>query len=229
MKVKLLGSRGEIPLSQPGFRNHSGVLIDHRILCDAGEKKHLEYFPELVLISHLHPDHAFFVKDPDKNQLNIPVLAPDNPKNFPFLGILSAPVIFSGYRITPVPTIHSSRVQSQGYLIEKEHKRLFYSGDLIGLAPGYESLLQNLDVVITEASFIKKGGLIRTSATGARYGHAGIPDLNNLFKPLTKHIIFVHFGSWFLKDPEKGRLKIEALAPEGMKLDIGAEGREFVI
>ena len=62
MKIKVLGSRGEIDFSAPGYENHSGVLIDDTILFDIGEEKYLEYHPEYIFITHLHPDHAYFVR-----------------------------------------------------------------------------------------------------------------------------------------------------------------------
>jgi len=38
MRIKILGTRGEIELSKPQHHNHSGILFDETILCDAGEK-----------------------------------------------------------------------------------------------------------------------------------------------------------------------------------------------
>lgn len=229
MNIRILGARGEIPLSKPFYQKHSGVLINGKLLCDLGEKEYLKYSPQLILITHLHPDHAFFIRDREEYNIKSIVLAPENSKNFKFITVCSAPVMIDDYKITPIPTQHSAKVKSQGYLIEKEGKRIFYSGDLVDISPDQYSLLENLDAVITEASFIRKGGLVRKTAWGVKYGHTGVPDLISLFSKFTHHIIFTHFGSWFLKDPVKGRIKIESMAPEGMKVDIGYEGREFEV
>jgi hypothetical protein len=47
---------------------------------------------------------------------------------------------------------------------------------------------------------------------GERWGHAGVPNLIRMFKPLTKKIILTHFGSWFCRDVAKGNDAIRALA-----------------
>jgi len=95
----------------------------------------------------------------------------------------------------------------------------------------YHKLLKNLDLVITEASFYRKGGLVRRGGkTGEIYGHTGVPNLINLFKKFTSHIIFLHFGSWFYKDIKKAQKRFARLAKEnGIKITVGYEGLEIKI
>jgi glyoxylase-like metal-dependent hydrolase (beta-lactamase superfamily II) len=62
MNIKILGTRGEIKVSAPYHSRHSGVLIDNTLLLDCGEPEFLDYKPQAILITHLHPDHAFFVR-----------------------------------------------------------------------------------------------------------------------------------------------------------------------
>ena len=59
MKIKILGTRGEIKVSAPKHSNHSGILADGKIMFDVGEKKFLSLDPKYIFITHLHPDHAF--------------------------------------------------------------------------------------------------------------------------------------------------------------------------
>jgi hypothetical protein len=54
MKIKVLGTRGEIKASLPEHANHSGVLIDDVILLDIGEKQFLNCHPKYIFITHLH-------------------------------------------------------------------------------------------------------------------------------------------------------------------------------
>jgi ribonuclease BN (tRNA processing enzyme) len=229
MHIKILGARAEIDLSKPHYLKHAGLLINNEILCDAGEKEFLNYDPLCILITHLHPDHAFFIREKVRQEIAIWTVAPENPGQLDFLHVATSPFTFGKYKITPIPTVHSLKVKSQGYLIEKDNKRVFYSGDVAGIDPNYYHQLQNLDAVITEASFIRRGGVVRKNALGYRYGHTGVPDLIQLFKQFTRHIIFTHFGTWFLKDTEKGKIKIKALVPEGVTLDIGYDGKVFEI
>jgi hypothetical protein len=93
----------------------------------------------------------------------------------------------------------------------------------------YHRLLENLDLVITEGSFIRSKGLVRVDpATGQPFGHNGIPDLVKLFSRFTRFIVITHFGTWFFKDVAKSQQKLESLgngvrviaAYDGMNLDV---------
>ncbi len=197
MKIKILGTRGEIKAKSPYHSKHSGILIDHIFLFDLGEKEYLKLNPKHIFITHLHPDHAFFVRKEEKLKRKF-----YTPENF------KTKKQFGKYQISSIPTIHSKKVKSQAYLIQKNNKKILYTGDLIWIAKKYHSALKNLDLVITEASFIRKGGVIRRDKkTQEIYGHNGIPDLINLFKKFTNQILFMHFGSWFYKDIPKAKRK----------------------
>lgn len=213
MKIKILGTRGEIESTLPKHSKHSGVLIDNKIMFDLGEKEFLKYKPKAIFITHLHPDHAFSIINPTK--INIPIYAPEN-----FAGqkirLLKKKIKIDGYAIIPIPTHHSKLVKSTAYLIEKKPDKILYTGDVIWINKEHHHLLQNLDLVITEGSFIRKGGMIRRDKSGKLYGHAGIPNLIRLFAPFTKNILFMHFGSWFYKDTEKAHQKIARLGEENL-------------
>ena len=197
MKIKILGTRGEIESSTPYHSRHSGVLIDKTILLDLGEKEFLRYQPKYILITHLHPDHAIFVKEPIKTK--IPIYAPERYKK----------ITIDSYQITAIPTHHSKKVKSVAYLIKKGKQKMLYTGDIIWIDKKYHHLFKNLDLVITEGSFIRKGGLVKKDKkTNEIYGHTGIPNLINLFKNFTKHILFIHFGTWFYKDIKKAKRKL---------------------
>jgi hypothetical protein len=93
----------------------------------------------------------------------------------------------------------------------------------------YFKMPKSLDLVITEASFLRKGELIRKNKQGKLFGHNGIPDLVNLFEKFTGRIVFTHFGTWFLKDISFGIQKIKSMETNGLKLDIAFDGAEFEI
>lgn len=199
MKIQILGTRGEIESSVPYHVRHSGILIDDKLMFDLGEQEFLSYNPKCIFITHLHPDHAFFVRDaqPVLNTQAI-IYAPENYNDLQ-LHVLKDAISCSTYKITPIPTEHSIKVKSQAYIIQKGAIKILYTGDLFWIDKKYHKYLKNLDLVITEASFIRKGGVVRRSkGTADRpFGHAGIPDLMRIFSPYTKRILFIHFGSWF--------------------------------
>jgi len=220
-----LGTRGEIEASALYHSRHSGVLIDKKILLDIGEEEFLKYKPKYILITHLHPDHAFFVREPEKRaKIRIPIYTPKDLKQ-------KKSVKVDSYKITPIPTIHSKKVKSLAYLIEKSGEKLLYTGDMIWINKKYHKLLKNLDLVITEASFYRKGGLVRRDKkTGKIYGHTGVPNLINLFKKFTSHIVFLHFGSWFYGDIKQARRKLNKLGKENkIKITVAYQGLELVV
>lgn len=244
MNLKILGTRGEVKESAPRHSKHSGVLIDGQILLDLGEKEYLDYRPKAVFITHLHPDHAFFIREPAP--IDVPVYAPEGHKNAK-IEVPSGPISLDAYRITPFPTIHSKKFRSMGYVVEKKGEmkgrtegepeggtegrkgggtkegmkaekkdwKLVYTGDLIRITKEHHHLLENADLVITDGSHLRKGGRVfRDKETGQIYGHTGIPDLVNFFKAFTANILFLHFGSWFYEDVSESTKHIKELGKE---------------
>ena len=226
MIIRILGTRGEVEPSLPYHSKHSGVLVNRTVLLDLGEEEFLNWKPTSVFITHLHPDHAFFVTKPAK--IEVPVYAPSRDQN----GIttpLSRPIEIGSYRITPIPTHHSKLVDSQAYVVDDGHTRFLYTGDIVWIDKEYHGLFRALDLVITDASYLRKGGMIRKDkSTGQIYGHTGIPNLIRLFKNHTKNILFVHFGSWFYEEAETAKGKLAQLGAENdVNVLLGYDGMEL--
>lgn len=229
MQIEVLGTIGEIESSLPNHKYHSGVLIDSKLLLDLGEASFLERHPSWILVTHLHPDHAAFLGTTLHQDLPV-IIAPES-SMVTHLQISTQPFTLGGYHITPVPTRHSQLVKSQGYRVDDGKHSIFYSGDLLDIEKDFRSLLVKLDLVITDGSFIHKGGLnSQHPDSGELYGHTGIPDLIDLFAPYTKKIMFTHFGEWFFKDPEASALKLKKLGEEkGIEVLVGYEGLHLTI
>ena len=227
MKLKVLGTRGEIKQSAPSHHWHSGTIIDN-LLLDLGESDFLKFNPESVFITHLHRDHAFFVSGQPLST-NIPVYAPEIFNQAHAVIPLNAMVQYNDHQITPIPTRHSKLVKSQAYLVDYGKNKLLYTGDLIWIDKEYHHLLEGLDLVITDGSYFRQGGLVRKDKnTGLLFGHNGIPDLVNLFGHFTNNILFVHFGSWFFEDIGESKHKIKALAKNvSLNLYVGYDGMEL--
>ncbi len=227
MKIKILGTRGEIDLSAPRHSRHSGLLVDGKLLFDLGEKEFLATKPRRIFITHLHPDHAFFVREPGR--LGVPVFAPETWTGFPEVEIFPGELTFGGCVIRSVPTHHSLKVKSQAYLVEKRGWRLLYTGDLFWINKELHPLLEGIDLVVTEASFLRLGGMIRRDrATGMAYGHAGVPNLIELFSKFTSNILFMHFGSWFYSNARESRRTLAAMGKQkGVEALTGYDGFEL--
>jgi len=222
MKIRMLGTKGEIEEFSPIHKKQSGILIDN-MLFDVGEPVYLEYNPKIVFITHLHPDHAFFVKEkkiPEEHHGKFYIVAPEKVEGLQWedwkVIKFGEDSDFCDYTITPFPTLHSKKVKSLAYLVEGKGLRVLYTGDMIWLKKKYHDQLKNLDLVITDGSFLRKGGMIRKDKkTGEVYGHQGIPDLIKFFSRLgAKHIIFTHFGTEIVKDHKEAERKVKELAKE---------------
>lgn len=231
MKIKILGTRGEIEESCPYHKRHSGVLIDRKFLLDVGEKEFLKYNPRWIFITHLHPDHAYFVrrKKEEVPETKAQIFAPEQPMRKSNIKVADKQMTVGAYTIVPIPTYHSKLVKSQAYLIKKGKQSLLYTGDLVWINKEYHPLFEHTDLIITEASFLRKGGMIRRDRqTHEIFGHNGVPNLMDLFKKRTKRILFIHFGSWFFQNTKASKKKLIQLGKEkGIEVMIGYDGQEF--
>lgn len=213
MHLKILGTRGEIEASLPRHSKKSGVLIDDILLLDLGEKQYLKYDPKWILITHLHPDHAYFMRRGKEEHplTEAEIFAPEKPASHA-IRILNQPTKIGPYHVIPIPTHHSKHVLSQAYLIEKGGISILYTGDLVWIDKKYHHLFKEVDLVITDGSYIREGGVIRKDPeTEKLFGHNGIPNLIRLFRPYTKKILFIHFGTWFYQNVKESREKLLSL------------------
>ena len=230
MEVKILGSRANIEPSAPNHSKHSGVLVDDNILFDLGEEEYLDHDPDVVFLTHLHPDHASFIET-ETRKIGAQVYAPErNEETTIDVKAIKEHMNFGGYSITPIPTHHSKLVKSQAYLVERGAKRLLYTGDMIWIDKKHHGLLQELDLVVTDGSYYRKGGFVRKDEeTDRLYGHNGIKDLVSLFKGFTDHMVFTHLGSWFYRDIEASKQKIEELGSEDLLVEAAYDGMTLEI
>jgi hypothetical protein len=225
VQLTILGTRGNIDVSAPGHFKHSGILVDDRLLLDAGEKEYMKYHPRWIFITHLHSDHmALEAKDVPKSAS---IFAPQTSPLIPAMQIVSSRTVAAGaYTVMPIPTVHSHRVKSVGYVIQRGPEKVFYSSDMVRIDSKYHRQLRNLDLVVTEGSFIRSGGLVRIdAATGEPFGHNGIPDLIEFFSRFTDRIVITHFGTWFFKNVAKSRQKIESFSRERLQTQAPREAQ----
>jgi phosphoribosyl 1,2-cyclic phosphodiesterase len=222
MRLEILGTRGNIAVSARRHTRHAGVLVDETILIDLGERRYLLRHPRHIFITHLHPDHAVF---PTARGLHgSEIYLPERSPIVPGAKIIRRPVQIGVHRVVPVPTVHATTTRSLGYIIERGRRRVFYSSDMISIDRRYHARLGRLDLVITDGSFIRRGGLVRRDpVTGKRFGHAGLPDLVAFFRRFTSRIVVSHLGSWFYADVANSRRRIAALS-DGVSVTAAWDG-----
>lgn len=233
MQIEILGTRGEIEPSAPYHSRRSGILIDDELLLDVGEEEFLKKKPRWIIITHLHPDHAYFVRNKQNFNPGVPVYAPQKSDLVDARILKSEKTIHLGkLRITPLPTHHSKTVKSFALIIERGKSIIIYTSDMIWINKEHHHHFENLDLAITEASFLRKGGMIRRDdATGRIYGHKGVPDFIDFFKPYTNKILLVHFGSWFYKmRARNARKKVKKIASQkDVEVTLGYDGMKITV
>ena len=230
MRIQILGSRGEIEEKTSRHVKHSGVLVDDAILFDLGEKEYLEEKPRSIFFTHLHPDHAYFVRIPETFTYDGNLYAPEESDLAEQIKVLHEPVSIGKYTITPVPVIHSLKVKSQGYIIDDGEKKVLYTGDTAWIEKKHHHLFEGLNLVITDGSFMRKGGMIRRhKESGKIYGHTGIPNLAGMFEDYTPRIIFTHFGKWFMDNVPKAKEKFSKLSRGNLKIEAAYDGMEIIL
>lgn len=217
MEIQILGCRGKIKALAPKYKNHSGFLIDGKLLIDVGEEVFLERKPKAIIFTHFHPDHAYFIIKEETFYPGIPHYGPETHPLLPELKIISAETEILGFSITPVPVIHAKNLKSFGYVIEKDGKRVFFTGDVAWIEKAQLKEIGRVDLIITEATLIQKGGRINRSGNKI-YGHTGIPDLVRILSPLSPKLIFTHYGEWFYKDIAESKEKLKSLEPQGTEI-----------
>jgi ribonuclease BN (tRNA processing enzyme) len=233
MNIKILGTRGEISESAPYHSKQSGILVDGELMLDLGEEEFLRYQPKNIMFTHLHPDHAFFVRSPQKApEIDIPMYGPESyargdirVRKFGGSGRIGR------YHVRAVPTIHSLKVESNALIVSRGKRKFLYTGDMVWIKKWYHRYFKGLDLVISEGSFIRKSGMVRRDKnTGNIYGHAGIGRLVGTFADYTGRIVLVHFGSWLYKDMEEAHRKVKEIADrEGVEVTVGYDGMEITI
>lgn len=141
------------------------------------------------------------------------------------------PLQLGPWTVTPIPVIHSRRVKAVSYRIDRGERSVFFTGDVLEIERRHHRLLHDLDLVITEGSFIRSGGLVRVNPiTGARSGHAGLPELIALFAAFTRRIVVVHLGTWFYRDPRGARDRVRVLGEKhGVDVRIAWDGMRVAV
>lgn len=195
---------------------------------DVGEQEYLQTNPKAIVFTHYHPDHAFFAFKNELFQSNIPHFGPERHPLLPSVQVINNEFELEGYHITPISVLHAFKLKSLGYLIQKNNKRIFLTGDVAWIEKWQRDKLPNLDLICTEATFIRNGGKINRKE-GKIFGHMGVPDLIRMLSPHTKRILFAHYGQWFFSRDSSGPDVIRALAPDDVELIPAMDGYSIEI
>ncbi len=232
MKLKFLGTKGEIEESSKRHYYHSSLLLTgkrFKLLIDHGlvSKSLKSIKPDAILITHGHPDHFIWLKKDEDYEWKIYLTreakkASKFKKNFVLIK-LNKWFKVGPFRIMAYRVVHSLIAPAVGFKI-KYGKTIIYNPDLIVMKK--KSVLRNVDLYIGDGSSIK-ANLVRRK-DGKLFGHCRMKTQINWCKKYgIKKIIFTHFGKEALR---KGDKKLEEeLKGEGCLIKVAYDGMKVKV
>jgi len=232
MKLKFLGTKGEIEEKTAKHRLHSSLLIiagRFKLLLDHGLiSLPLSFIkPNAILITHAHPDHFLWLKKDEEYAGKIYLTAESAkkakfPKNFVLIKTNHWFKV-GPFAIYAYPVGHSLIAPAVGFKIKKE-KTLIYNPDVLTLPK--KAVLSQVDLYIGDGSSIKSN-LVRRKDSQI-FGHSRMStQINWCRRAGIKKIIFTHFGKEALKIGDRKLSKM--LAKEDIAIKIAYDGMTIAL
>lgn len=239
MRLKFLGTRGNIRARSRLHRMHSALVIDGgagRVLIDCGEDwlgRVGRLRPNAILISHAHDDHAAGLKRGAPCGVYAtaeawsamvawrPALRYVVPARHPFA--------LARLLIEAWPVEHSLLAPAVGYRVTAESSRIFYLPDVAHL-PNPVAALRDVDLYIGDGATLDRP-LIRRRGS-VRVGHATIrTQLKWCAAAGVKNTIFTHCGSGIVRsEPREVAAVLETMAREhGVRARFAYDGLRMTI
>lgn len=230
-KLIFLGTKGEIEESSKKHKYQSSLLLiknKFRLLIDYGvlhkyDLKKLK--PDVILITHAHPDHYLWTKKELKTDIQIYTTKETlnygkfKPQNY---NIIKPGNQFKigPFRILPYKVLHSIKCPAVGFKIFFNKKTLIYNPDLVDIV-NKDKILKRTNYYIGDGSSIN-ANLVRRKDTKL-FGHARIiTQMNWCKKAKIKNIIFIHLGKESIQKEKQFKKQNPDIifAYDGMKMEI---------
>ena len=232
MRLKFLGTRGDVEESSKNHKYHSSLLVTYKgfkLLIDHGliSQPLKKIKPDAILITHGHPDHFTWLKKDEEYKGKIYVTretkkASKFKKNFELIHLDKwfklGPFKVLGYRV-----IHSLIAPAIGFKI-KADKTFIYNPDLIVMKK--KSVLKDIDLYIGDGSTVT-ANLVRRK-DNKLFGHTRIKTQVNWCKKYkVKKATFTHFGKEPIRIGDKNLEK--RFKQEDVEVKIAHDGMSMTL
>jgi phosphoribosyl 1,2-cyclic phosphodiesterase len=238
MKLRFLGTRGEIEARTRRHSRHSSLLVSYRgreVMIDCGldwRGRLGDLRPDAIVLTHAHPDHAGGLR----NGAPAPVHATGETwaalSRYPLetRETVEARRRFTvhGIELEAFPVEHSLRAPAVVYRIAAGRATVLYAPDVAAI-PDLDAAMRAVSVYVGDGASIVRPIVRRRE--GVRIGHASIREqLDWCAAAGVGRAIFSHCGSQILRDEGGADDRVAALGRErGLDASIARDGLELVV
>jgi ribonuclease BN (tRNA processing enzyme) len=231
IKLRFLGTKGEIEEETPVHRFHSSMLIEPggtKLLIDYGLlRQHTleETAPDAVLITHAHPDHYSWLKQdvPSDTPVYLTQVSLDygkfRPRN-PHVVTPMKPLKVGPFKCMAYEVIHSIRCPAVGWKLTVDSRTLVYNSDLVDIVEK-DKVLAGVDWYIGDGSAVRANLVRRRDDT--LFGHTRIiTQVHWCEKSGIKNMIFTHLGRETLREEQNFKREHPEVifARDGLEMEI---------
>jgi phosphoribosyl 1,2-cyclic phosphodiesterase len=239
VRLRFLGTRGEIEARTRRHRRHSSLLVGFRrreVMIDCGldwRDVLRRLRPAAIVLTHAHPDHAAGLR----NGALCPVYA--TAATWSAIGRYPIaertvveprrPLTVLGIEFEAFPVEHSLRAPAVGYRVTAGRRALFYGPDLVSIVDEQEAL-SGLDLYVGDGAAVKRSIVRRRD--GRVIGHASIrAQLEWCASARVRRAVFTHCGSEIVRgDARTVGAAVRSLGSEhGIEALIAHDGLELTL
>jgi phosphoribosyl 1,2-cyclic phosphodiesterase len=239
MKLRFLGTRGEIEKRTRRHRMHTSLMVSYRsadVMIDCGLDwlgKFERLRPSAIVLTHAHPDHAWGLR----HGAPCPVYAPQKTWETltrcrvedPHLIEERTPTKICGITFEAFAVEHSILAPAVGYRVIAGRARIFYAPDLVFIHER-AAALKNVEIYIGDGATVTQSFIRRRGKT--LIGHSPVrTQLTWCEKERVPLAIVTHCGSEIVTgDEHKLSANLQTIAAErSIEVRIAYDGMKLTL